>query len=163
MTWAAVRFLGGLCIAGGVFFSFAAVVAILRFPDVYTRLHGSAKALSGGEFSFSWSPSLHRSISGALKLLHIALFFAVSNPMASHAIARACRRRDMMKEPGGEHSAAGAPVRLYPAHGGGGRFPEDLLSSFISLSVMGVLMATVFALLRAPDVALTQAIINSAS
>ncbi len=40
-------------------------------------------------------------------------------------------------------------------------FLEDLLSSFISLSVMGVLMATVFALLRAPDVALTQAIINS--
>jgi multicomponent Na+:H+ antiporter subunit B len=40
-------------------------------------------------------------------------------------------------------------------------FLDDLLSSFISLSVTGVLMATVFALLRAPDVALTQAIINS--
>jgi multicomponent Na+:H+ antiporter subunit B len=40
-------------------------------------------------------------------------------------------------------------------------FLEDLLSSFISLSVTGVLMATAFALLRAPDVALTQAIINS--
>ncbi len=40
-------------------------------------------------------------------------------------------------------------------------FLEDLLSSFIALSVTGVLMATVFALLRAPDVALTQAIINS--
>ena len=38
---------------------------------------------------------------------------------------------------------------------------EDLLSAFITLSFTGVLMATVFALLRAPDVALTQAIINS--
>jgi multicomponent Na+:H+ antiporter subunit G len=100
MTWAAVRFLGGLCIAGGVFFSFAAVVAILRFPDVYTRLHGSAKALSGGGILILLGAlPFTGSISGALKLLLIALFFAVSNPMASHAIARACRRRDMMKEP----------------------------------------------------------------
>jgi|LSQX01.2.fsa_nt_gb multicomponent Na+:H+ antiporter subunit G len=95
MIWSVFRFLGGLCIAGGVFFSFAAVVAILRFPDVYTRLHGSAKALSGGgvlillgSVPFAGSPA------AVLKLLLIAAFFSLSNPMASHAIARACRKRD---------------------------------------------------------------------
>ncbi|MDD3390757.1 MAG: monovalent cation/H(+) antiporter subunit G, partial [Synergistaceae bacterium] len=45
MSLAVLRLTGGLCIAAGVFFSFAAVVAILRFPDVYTMLHGSSKAL----------------------------------------------------------------------------------------------------------------------
>ncbi|MCF4114748.1 MULTISPECIES: Na(+)/H(+) antiporter subunit B [Dethiosulfovibrio] len=38
---------------------------------------------------------------------------------------------------------------------------EDILSSVITLSVFGVLLAILFALFRAPDVALTQAIINS--
>jgi len=38
---------------------------------------------------------------------------------------------------------------------------EDILSSVISLSVFGILLSMVFAILQAPDVALTQAVINS--
>ncbi len=38
---------------------------------------------------------------------------------------------------------------------------SDMLSAVIALSVFGVLMATLFVILQAPDVALTQAIINS--
>ena len=38
---------------------------------------------------------------------------------------------------------------------------EEVLSAVISLSVFGVLMAMVFVILQAPDVALTQAVINS--
>lgn len=38
---------------------------------------------------------------------------------------------------------------------------EDILSAVITLSVFGILMAIVFAILQAPDVALTQAVINS--
>lgn len=38
---------------------------------------------------------------------------------------------------------------------------DDILSSVIALSVFGVLLAIVFAVLQAPDVALTQAVINS--
>jgi multicomponent Na+:H+ antiporter subunit B len=38
---------------------------------------------------------------------------------------------------------------------------SDILSAVISLSVFGVLMAMVFVILQAPDVALTQAVINS--
>ncbi len=38
---------------------------------------------------------------------------------------------------------------------------DDILSSVIALSVFGILMAIVFAILQAPDVALTQAVINS--
>lgn len=38
---------------------------------------------------------------------------------------------------------------------------QDMLSAVIALSVFGVLMAIIFVILQAPDVALTQAIINS--
>ncbi|MFP4483123.1 MAG: Na(+)/H(+) antiporter subunit B [Thermovirgaceae bacterium] len=38
---------------------------------------------------------------------------------------------------------------------------EDILSAVISLSVFGILLAIAFAILQAPDVALTQAVINS--
>jgi multicomponent Na+:H+ antiporter subunit B len=37
----------------------------------------------------------------------------------------------------------------------------DILSAVIALSVFGILLATAFAILQAPDVALTQAVINS--
>lgn len=38
---------------------------------------------------------------------------------------------------------------------------NDILSAVITLSVFGILLATSFAILQAPDVALTQAVINS--
>ncbi len=38
---------------------------------------------------------------------------------------------------------------------------NDILSAVITLSVFGILLATAFAILQAPDVALTQAVINS--
>ena len=38
---------------------------------------------------------------------------------------------------------------------------RDMLSAVIALSVFGILLAMVFALLQAPDVALTQAVVNS--
>ncbi|HRV98429.1 MAG TPA: monovalent cation/H(+) antiporter subunit G [Aminobacteriaceae bacterium] len=95
-----LRFLGGISIFAGVFFSFAAVVAILRFPDVYTRLHGGTKALSGGAILILLGAMPYAGgVAGALKLFLIAVFFLVSNPMASHAIARACHRRTLANRP----------------------------------------------------------------
>nr|WP_321500291.1 hydrogenase subunit MbhD domain-containing protein [uncultured Dethiosulfovibrio sp.] len=38
---------------------------------------------------------------------------------------------------------------------------EEMLSAVIALSIFGVMLAILFAVLQAPDVALTQAIINS--
>ena len=38
---------------------------------------------------------------------------------------------------------------------------NDILSSVIALSIFGILLSTAFAIMQAPDVALTQAVINS--
>lgn len=82
-----------IMMAGGVFFSFASVVGIIRFPDIYTRIHAGTKALSGGAVLILAAASLLAPTwQIAVKLLLVAAFLLATNPIASHAIARACYR-----------------------------------------------------------------------
>jgi multicomponent Na+:H+ antiporter subunit G len=79
--------------AGGVFFSFASVVGLIRFPDIYTRIHAGTKALSGGAvLILAGAALLAPAWQIAAKLLLVAVFLLATNPIASHAIARACYR-----------------------------------------------------------------------
>lgn len=78
---------------GGVFFTFASVVGIIRFPDIYTRIHAGTKALSGGAvLILTGAALLAPTWQTAVKLLLVAAFLLATNPIASHAIARACYR-----------------------------------------------------------------------
>ena len=82
-----------LLMTGGVFFSFASVVGIIRFPDVYTRIHAGTKALSGGAVLILLGAALYApSWQVAAKLFLVAAFLLATNPISSHAIARACYR-----------------------------------------------------------------------
>ncbi len=80
--------------AAGLFFAFASVVGVIRFPDVYTRLHASTKALSGGAMMILAGTAFRAAATGnwpaMVKTLLIAAFLLATNPLASHAIARAC-------------------------------------------------------------------------
>ena len=65
-------------------------LGILRFPDVYTRLHAATKCDTGGAMTILLalvlimdSPALVRA-----KFLVLAFLIAMINPMVSHAIAR---------------------------------------------------------------------------
>lgn len=90
-------YLSGTLILGGVFFSLASVVGIIRFPDVYTRLHAGTKALSGGTILVLFGVALRmEGWQGSAKILMIALFLLGTNPLASHAIARACYRHGIL-------------------------------------------------------------------
>ncbi len=78
----------------GGFFAIVTVVGLLRFPDVYTRIHAGAVVLtisgvliSVGSAIYVWEFFL------SMKILLIALFFLISNPMATHAISRASYRQ----------------------------------------------------------------------
>jgi multicomponent Na+:H+ antiporter subunit G len=80
-------------VAGGIF-AVITVVGLLRFPDVYTRIHAaavvltiSAVLLTMGIAIYVWELFL------SLKILLISLFFLVSNPMSTHSIARSSYRR----------------------------------------------------------------------
>ena len=95
----AVLVLGYAFMVAGVFFSFASAVGLLRFPDVYTRLHAGTKALTGGAFFVLAGVALHSaSWQATAKILLIAGFFLATNPIATHAIARACYRHGIMPE-----------------------------------------------------------------
>lgn len=79
-------------IAGGGFF-FAGTVGLLRFPDVYTRLHALTKADNLGLGLMVAGLALQSdSWAVAMKLVLIWLLVLAASSTASHVVARAARR-----------------------------------------------------------------------
>lgn len=79
----------------GTFFILSASIGIVRFPDLYTRLHAATKASTLGisfvliaAFLFLYVE--HSLISG--KLLLAILFLFLTNPVSAHMISRAAHR-----------------------------------------------------------------------
>lgn len=77
----------------GMFFNFAAVVGILRLPDVYCRLHSSSKNTTLGSILIILGLLIRQfqlgSVPGALKVMFIGLLLMIVTPIGSHALARA--------------------------------------------------------------------------
>ena len=80
--------IGALIVLVGAVFLVLAAVGVLRMPDPYNRIQAGTKAstlgvvlaLAGlGIYEPAWLP----------KLLVIALFVLITNPVSSHALARA--------------------------------------------------------------------------
>lgn len=77
----------------GAFFFFAGTVGLLRFPDVYTRLHALTKADNLGLGFVAASLVLEADEpSVALKIVLIWAFVLLSSAMACPLIARAALR-----------------------------------------------------------------------
>ena len=86
----------------GVFFNLLAGVGLLRFPDVYTRLHAGTKCTTFGSIFLVGSVVLlglknwwTGDTNGSILAIHsvIALVaILVTNPTGAHAIARAAHR-----------------------------------------------------------------------
>jgi multicomponent Na+:H+ antiporter subunit G len=85
-----------LFLLGGAFIVFTASVGVLRFPDIYTRLHaaskGSTLGVAGiliGAFIFHYME--YGIVSG--RLILGVLFIMLTAPVASHLISRAAHLR----------------------------------------------------------------------
>jgi multicomponent Na+:H+ antiporter subunit G len=77
----------------GMFSLFATTVGMLRFPDAYTRLHAGTKGLTiGAGFIVLGAVLAAPSVSFGIRSVVIGVFLLVTNPIATHAIARACYR-----------------------------------------------------------------------
>lgn len=73
----------------GAFFIFAGTVALLRFPDVYTRLHALAKADTLGLGCVLAGLAVQAdSVAAALKLLVIWPLVLAASAAVGYAIAR---------------------------------------------------------------------------
>jgi multicomponent Na+:H+ antiporter subunit G len=73
----------------GVFFFIVGTIGIVRFPDALTRAHGAAKCDTLGAALCLIGLMIYSGLTVAsLKLLLVVIFIWVTNPTATHAIAR---------------------------------------------------------------------------
>ncbi|AEH24324.1 monovalent cation/H(+) antiporter subunit G [Pyrococcus yayanosii] len=73
---------------------FFGALGVIRFPDVYTRLHAATKCDTGGAMGIVFGLALMADapIIVKAKLLILLMFIAMINPMISHAIAKGAYR-----------------------------------------------------------------------
>lgn len=97
-----VDFLVYIFLAIGVFFNLLAGFGLLRFPDVYTRLHAGTKCTTFGSIFICGSVILiglrmwwFNNPDGSVLTIHTAIALVailLTNPTGAHAIARAAHR-----------------------------------------------------------------------
>ena len=84
--------IGSVLILGGAFFLFSAGLGMLRMPDVYTRMQAGTKASTLGNLLVLAGLAFFHP-GWALKLLIVIYFVLMTNPISSHALARAAHFR----------------------------------------------------------------------
>jgi len=83
-------YLGWTLILIGMFFIISGIVALFRFPDFYTKLHGaSVIECCGIPMCLIGLALLQYSYSSSFKLLAISLIFFILNPVSTFALGRA--------------------------------------------------------------------------
>jgi multicomponent Na+:H+ antiporter subunit G len=90
VTW--VDVLSILLITAGLFFFFGGTVGLLRFPDVYSRIHALTKADNLGLGFIVVGLAIHSdSVTGALKLFFIWVLVLVASSTVGYLIGRNAR------------------------------------------------------------------------
>jgi multicomponent Na+:H+ antiporter subunit G len=80
-----------LAVTIGTLFSLTGVLGYIRFPDVYTRLHASAKVSVFGVVLLMVAAVLYTPLSFGKGLVLISLLL-ISGPVISHTLASAAYR-----------------------------------------------------------------------
>lgn len=78
-----------LMILAGAFFLLVASIGIVRFPDFFTRIHAMGKGDTLGIILILLGLCVHEGFTlNSAKLLIALVFVALTNPVATHALAR---------------------------------------------------------------------------
>lgn len=95
-----LKFASTLLMGGGLFFFLIGTIGLIRLPDALTRAHGAAKCDTLGALLCILALLLNTGFSGAgLKLILIIFFVWMTNPTATHLIARGIlKQNDRNKE-----------------------------------------------------------------
>ncbi len=103
MSEIGVIVLSVICILGGIFFFTTATIGLLRFPDFFARLHATGKGDTLAVLLCLIGLAVYEGISlTGLKIVFIAVFMALAQPTATHAISRAALRRGIQPWTKGE-------------------------------------------------------------
>ena len=82
--------LSTLLLALGTFFSLVAAIGVLRFPDLFLRMHCSAKSATLGVSCIMLGAAVHfGDLVSYTKAVAAIVFLLVSAPVATHVLARA--------------------------------------------------------------------------
>ena len=85
-----VNILAVLFMLGGLFFFSAGTIGLLRFPDVYTRMHATGKCDTlGAQLTLIGIAIFNGPNLVSVKLIIIVAFLMLANPTATHALIRA--------------------------------------------------------------------------
>ena len=83
--------IGSILVLFGAVFHFSAGLGMLRLPDVYTRMQAGTKASTLGNTLVLAGLAFYNP-GWTLKLLIVIYFVLMTNPVSSHALARAAYR-----------------------------------------------------------------------
>lgn len=73
----------------GAFFILVSAVGLLRFPDLYTRMHATTKATSFGLLLLILGTAIYFNTGMVwLKAVLVIIFIYLTAPLASHSIAQ---------------------------------------------------------------------------
>lgn len=83
--------LGIIAIVFGMFFFVFGVIGLIRFPDVYMRIHSSGKVSTLGVIGVLTGVAILLPET-TLKAIALGIFLVITQPAASHAVASAAYR-----------------------------------------------------------------------
>jgi len=82
--------LGGVLVALGLVFVLGGAIGVLRFPDIYTRLHGASVANPLGAVVITAGLAIAApSVDIAVRLILLGMLLAALGPVWSHVFASA--------------------------------------------------------------------------
>ena len=85
--------IGFACIAIGIAFDFFGCLGLVRFPEIYNRLHASIKCVTLGTSSILFGLFLYKGFSPAgAKALLCIIFLMLTAPVSAHALARSAHK-----------------------------------------------------------------------
>ena len=88
-----IEYIGYFFVSAGVVFNLFGAFALVRFPDVYTRLLSSTKCVTLGTASILLGIFIVTGFTAAgLKALACMLFLLLTSPVEAHALLRAAHR-----------------------------------------------------------------------
>ncbi|MEW6523360.1 MAG: monovalent cation/H(+) antiporter subunit G [Bacillota bacterium] len=80
-------------LCGGIFFFTVGAIGLIRLPDVFTRIHATTKCDTLGAGLILVGLVIHEGFTApSLKVVMVLLFLWLTNPAASHLLARAVYR-----------------------------------------------------------------------
>jgi len=99
-----IDLIGSILVLLGAIFHFSAGLGMLRMPDAYTRMQAGTKASTLGNILVLGGLTVYHPGWG-LKPLIIVYFVLMTNPVSSHALARAAHGIGLSMAGGGDIDA----------------------------------------------------------